>query len=115
MLVVVTCPKCEKQSNVPENQLGRRIRCAGCQAIFVVSHETDGPPPRQPHRIVTPPPLPGLSTPTDEPNDEPATDDAPPAFGPTASPSPLGRWIVMGVIALLMIGGGIFAAMYFKK
>ena|SRR5262245_64279482 len=113
MLMVVSCPKCEKQSNVPETNLGRRIRCAGCQAIFLVSHESGGPPLPPPPRKVAPPPIPRHG-PGDEPN-EPIYGAAPEPLEPRAPPTRLGYWAARILIGLLMVGGGIFAAVYLKK
>ena len=115
MLVVVTCPKCEKKANVPDTSVGRRIRCSGCQAIFLAVDENASPsPPPPPQQRSGPPPLPQQYEPN-EPADDPAASSAPEPLGPAAPPSRLGFWIAVVLVALLMVGGGIFAAVYFNK
>ena len=33
--VSITCPECAKQLQAPAEILGRKIRCKGCNAVFV--------------------------------------------------------------------------------
>jgi hypothetical protein len=119
MLVVVSCPKCQKQSNVPDSSIGKRIRCSGCQAIYLVPRDNAAEPPPPPPRTAAPPPLPRQSAPeNDEPNEpsyEPDADVAPEPAGPQAPPSRLGYWAAVGLVGLLMVAGGILAAVYLKK
>ncbi len=30
------CPSCKKQFAMPEGAIGKKVRCAGCQAVFVM-------------------------------------------------------------------------------
>src|SRR5262252_4729230 len=74
-MIVVTCPKCEKQLNLPNTALGRRVRCVACQEVVLVPAEGEeptesaapplptrpGPPPiPQPSRAVVADAAPGL-------------------------------------------------------
>ncbi len=116
MLVVVTCPKCQKQSNVPESNIGKRVRCSGCQAIVLVSApDADLPPvPPPPPRRGAPPPLPQQYD-AGETFEEPAAEATPAPTRAAAPPSRFGYWIAVIAVGLLMVAGGIFAAVYFKK
>jgi hypothetical protein len=119
MLVVVSCPKCQKQSNVPDTSVGKRIRCSGCQAIYLVPRDDAAEPPPS-LRTAAPPPLPRQSAPEDdepnyEPNYEPDADAAPEPPGPQAPPSRLGYWAAVIGIGLLMVACGILAAVYLNK
>src|SRR5260370_30925975 len=33
--VTVSCPECDKKIKVPEDALGKKIRCKGCDEVFV--------------------------------------------------------------------------------
>ena len=118
-MIVVTCPECDKKINLPETSVGRRVRCSGCQAIVLVSPPSDdlpaaAPPPQR----GGPPPLPRQNGRGDEPNepiDEPPANAAPRPFRPQTPPARLGFWLAVVVVGLLIVGGGIFAAMYLKK
>lgn len=115
MLVVVTCPKCQKQSNVPDSSVGRRIRCSGCQAIFLAADDNAAPPsPPPPQRRAGPPPLPPQYE-QDETFEEPAAEATPAPTRPAAPPSRFGYWLAVVLVGLLMVAGGIFAAVYFNK
>lgn len=61
-MFVVSCPKCDKQINLPEASRGKRVRCMGCKEIVLASVEPVGiaavlPPARRP---VPPMPVPEL-------------------------------------------------------
>jgi hypothetical protein len=118
MLVVVTCPKCSKQSNVPDSNVGRRIRCSGCQAIFLAADESAPPPspPLPPRRAAGPPPLPQQYDPA-ESFEEPAPEATPvPApLEPAAEPRRLGFWAAVVLVGILMVACGILAAVYLNK
>jgi uncharacterized paraquat-inducible protein A len=43
-MLVLACPKCERQINLPETSRGKRVRCLGCQEIVLAVTE---PPPGQ--------------------------------------------------------------------
>lgn len=38
------CPSCAKQIDVPEAVLGKKVRCSGCQAVFVAQAASAAPP-----------------------------------------------------------------------
>ncbi len=40
--MISQCPSCKKQIEVPEAAVGKKVRCTGCQAVFVV--EANAPP-----------------------------------------------------------------------
>jgi hypothetical protein len=33
--ILITCPECGKQAKAPEQVFGKKVRCKGCQAVFV--------------------------------------------------------------------------------
>jgi hypothetical protein len=61
MPVFVGCPKCGIKLSVPENLLGRKVRCASCSTMFEAKEEPPRPPEPLPHERVwdDPPPSPG--------------------------------------------------------
>src|SRR5688572_8801241 len=70
-MFVVTCPKCEKQLNLPDTSRGKRVRCMGCQEIVLASTEPPLPAaPPQPRRVA-PPPAPEPPDFVDEPAADP--------------------------------------------
>ena len=48
--VTVTCPECKKQLKAPPEIVGKKIRCKGCEHIFVA--KADGEP-AKPARLKT--------------------------------------------------------------
>lgn len=36
-LMVVACPECQKQLKVPDDLKGKKVRCKGCEHIFVIA------------------------------------------------------------------------------
>jgi DNA-directed RNA polymerase subunit RPC12/RpoP len=43
--VVIACTECEKQMKVPEDIIGKKIRCKECGNVFVVKKPKGAPPP----------------------------------------------------------------------
>src|SRR5437879_9459558 len=43
--MISQCPSCKKQIDVPEAALGKKVRCSGCQAVFVAAASVAAPPP----------------------------------------------------------------------
>jgi hypothetical protein len=37
MPVIVSCPECEKKLRVPDNLIGKKVKCPGCQGMFTAS------------------------------------------------------------------------------
>lgn len=49
---ITTCPECSKQLRVPDDLIGRKVRCPGCSAMFTAeaAAEPPAPPPPPPPR-----------------------------------------------------------------
>jgi hypothetical protein len=43
---VVTCPKCQRKSRVPDNLMGKRVKCPGCNEVFTAEAAAAPPPPK---------------------------------------------------------------------
>jgi hypothetical protein len=60
-MLVLACPKCERQINLPETSRGKRVRCLGCQEIVLaVTEPPPGqslPPSSRSRAAITPPPI----------------------------------------------------------
>lgn len=55
MPVYVQCPQCERKLGVPDNLLGKRVKCPSCQTVFTAEAPGEAPapaapPPREPER-----------------------------------------------------------------
>ena len=35
--ITIVCPECEKKINVPSEAVGKKVRCKGCEHVFVVA------------------------------------------------------------------------------
>lgn len=61
-MLVLACPKCERQINLPETSRGKRVRCMGCQEIVLAVTEpplgASLPSPSRPRVAALPPPMP---------------------------------------------------------
>jgi predicted Zn finger-like uncharacterized protein len=44
MPITISCPSCAKQLRVPENLLGRSVRCPSCQNTFPAEEPAEAPP-----------------------------------------------------------------------
>ncbi len=42
MPVNITCPNCQKTLRLPENLMGKRVRCPGCQEVFTAEDPEAG-------------------------------------------------------------------------
>lgn len=42
---ITTCPECTKQLRVPDDLIGRKVRCPGCSAMFTAEAAAAPPPP----------------------------------------------------------------------
>src|SRR5689334_8875968 len=100
MALTATCPKCATSSAVPDEALGRKVRCKRCQNIFIVeaapaSAETSFAPEATPG--------PDASKPTTPARPASRPEGARPvssAGGPKGPPAKSQRtlWIVLGVL-----------------
>jgi predicted Zn finger-like uncharacterized protein len=48
---LVKCPHCQKQLNVPDNLLGKNVKCPSCQNAFVATAESAAEPPSVSRRV----------------------------------------------------------------
>jgi predicted Zn finger-like uncharacterized protein len=78
MPVITSCPDCSRKLRVPDELLGKKVRCPGCKVVFTAAADSAGAPappaappaPRQaappPPRPAAPPPAPRKSAPPPE-------------------------------------------------
>jgi len=90
--MIVTCPSCKRQLNVPDNAGGKQVRCPICQGVFAVSVSAapaavpaaapppSAPAPKAPHQQVqaNPPPAARASPPSPPPEQVQTKPPAPP-------------------------------------
>lgn len=51
MSTIVNCPSCQRKLKVPEELLGKKVKCPGCGGMFEAAEEIDeSPPPSRPKR-----------------------------------------------------------------
>ncbi len=69
-MLVLACPKCERQINLPETSRGKRVRCMGCQEIVLAVTEpplgASLPSRSRPRVPALPPPMPEPAIPEEE-------------------------------------------------
>jgi hypothetical protein len=46
MAVRILCSQCDQKLNVPEDMLGKKVRCPSCKAAFIADTKEPDPPPR---------------------------------------------------------------------
>lgn len=118
MAVTTTCPACNQRLQVPEQHVGKNVRCPKCQKVFLVGDAA------KPAPILTNPPKPPAAA-------VPSTPPAPPqAVRPGKAPAPKARAaaeqtparpsskfmttpvliIGVGCLAMLIVLGGMIAA-----
>jgi predicted Zn finger-like uncharacterized protein len=56
MPVITQCPSCSRKLNVPEDLLGKNVRCPSCGTTFMANEAPGGPQPRPPARPAPPSP-----------------------------------------------------------
>lgn len=108
MPLTATCPKCATSSAVPEEAVGRKVRCKRCQNIFVV----------EPAAVSQTTPSP---THTPSPNssavNQPKAASRPPSKPPSSAggrtkPAPKAQsralWTILGVLLVMAVAGGGF-------
>jgi predicted Zn finger-like uncharacterized protein len=55
MSSVIACPSCQKQLKVPDEYIGRNVKCPGCKETFTAQVEAKSAPPPAPEEIVEKP------------------------------------------------------------
>lgn len=53
---LVNCPHCDKKLRVPDNLLGKAVKCPTCTKTFTAEAEGSAPPPREEEQAPAPPP-----------------------------------------------------------
>jgi len=47
MPITISCPSCRKPLRLPENMLGKQVRCPGCQNVFTAASPEEPPQPAE--------------------------------------------------------------------
>src|SRR5262245_12036961 len=47
MPITISCPSCRKPLRLPENMLGKQVRCPGCQDVFTAASPEEPPQPAE--------------------------------------------------------------------
>jgi hypothetical protein len=76
MAIIILCPSCQAQLHLPEEYVGRKVRCASCNSMF------DGPPPSLVNRPAAADPV--IDLPLDLCLDNPGTPPSEPPARPPA-------------------------------
>ena len=103
MPLLVECPSCGKKLKIPDNLVGKQVRCADCAGTFTAENRSAAPPPpsRAPARREAPDDL-------DEPDDRPERRSRRRDPGNYA-PDRGGLILAFGIISLVLaITGGLF-------
>jgi predicted Zn finger-like uncharacterized protein len=61
MPTLITCPSCSRQLRVPDELLGRRVKCPSCGETFTAATDEPAPPAPAPPPPVPPPPAPPIN------------------------------------------------------
>ncbi len=112
----IECPACSARMNAPDTAIGKRIKCPKCAEAFVVEE----PEADEGFEVIEEPvrakPKSRAVVVVDDDDEEDDDEDERPKKKarkgkkkPAAS-QPIGLWIGAGVVALLLIGGGVFFA-----
>jgi hypothetical protein len=80
MPITTRCPECDRPLRVPDELVGKNVKCPGCTATFVAEAESDG----QPAESIRPTPEIPASNPSEAIRESPP----PPADGPAADGLP---------------------------
>ncbi len=115
----IACPNCEAKFQVPDELSGKRLKCKKCGEAFVARPADDAPAPTTKHktRPSSDDDEPRRSTRATRPRDEDESDDEPrpkKKRSKKKAKTPVGLLIGVGVAAALLIGLGVFAAIYFS-
>ena len=109
----IHCPSCSARMKAPDTAIGKRIKCPKCDEAFLVEEPEaeegfevieEAVPSKPKSRVVV----------VVDDDDEEEEDETPKKARkgkkkPTAN-KPIGLWIGVGVVALLLIGSGVFFA-----
>ncbi len=130
----ISCPNCAAKLQVPDELSGKRLKCKKCGEAFVARPADDAPAPtakprsrpssneddepRRPARATRPR---AEDESDDEPRARPARDEDDEMDEPRPekkrkkkkAKTPVGLIVGVAIAAVLLIGGGIFAAIYF--
>ncbi len=91
---VISCPDCERKLRVPDTMLGKKVKCPGCQTIFVANpaeeEEEPTPPRKSATRSSAVEPTPRRKAPAPPPDDDEDEDED---ERPSRSSRPLSRKI----------------------
>jgi predicted Zn finger-like uncharacterized protein len=116
----IACPNCDARLQVPDELAGKRVKCKKCGNSFVArTPDNEEELPSRPTRKAE------TAKPRLRPVDDHEDDDADAEDEPRPksrqnkrlkppAPSAL-TWILTGIACLLIIGGGVFAAIYFSR
>lgn len=109
----IQCPACSARMNAPDTAIGKRIKCPKCAEAFVVDEPDaeegfevieQAAQARPKSRAIV------VVDDDDEEEDETPKKKARKGKKKPAASKPIGLWIGAGVVALLLIGGGVFFA-----
>ena len=111
----IQCPACSARMNAPDTAIGKRIKCPKCAEAFVVEEPDADEGFEVIEEAVRAKPKSRAVAVVDDDEDDDEEDERPKKKArkgkkkPAAS-QPIGLWIGAGVVALLLIGGGLFFA-----
>jgi hypothetical protein len=96
MPILINCPSCGRKLRVPDELLGKKVRCPGCQTMFAGTPEPAAPvpaaattAPADPPAPAVPPPAPAAPTLNLSLDDKPAPRPRPLATPQSVAPEPL--------------------------
>jgi WD40 repeat protein len=139
MAIVILCPSCERKLRIPEEALGKKVKCPGCSSTFVAEAKSAASPaeeePVEEIREVEPPAdkrhalreRPGAAVPILQPirdwGDEDDDEDESRSRRPTAESRPkkksrvglLVGLLIGGLLLLLLAGGGAIAGIIYWR
>ncbi len=107
----IQCPACSARMNAPDTAIGKRIKCPKCaKAFFVEEPEADDGFEVIEEAVRTKPKSRAVVVVDDDDDEEMPKKKARKVKKKPTEGKPVGLWIGAGVVALLLIGGGVFFA-----
>jgi predicted Zn finger-like uncharacterized protein len=102
---ITACPNCQRQLKVPENLLGKTVRCPSCQTTFVAQDDQEAPVAMVDEEPANPTPGPGASPEMTQRRRVRAS-----AAAASALMGPAISLLIFGVLAILggFLGGAIY-------